>query len=117
MTIAEFIEQLKKYPQDLEISFGEDSDWIEKVILIFGQAETGETKQLPQPKPNLIAKFDQDKEEMVWTDPNTFQRKIDAHTLVDDLNCAIVMQKNSNGEFLTGAEALAYLNSIDKYKI
>jgi len=114
MTIAEFIEQLKKYPQDMKVSFGNDSDLIEKVILIFGLTET---KQLPQPKPNLIAKFDQDKEEMVWTDPNTFQRKFDAHTLVDDLKCAIVMQKNSNGEFLTGAEALAYLNSIDKYKI
>ena len=114
MTIAEFIEQLKKYPQDLEISFGNDSDWIEKVILIFGQTET---KQLPQPKPNLIAKFDEDKGEMVWTDPNTFPRKFDAHILVDDLKCAIVMQKNSNGEFLTGSEALAYLNSIDRYKI
>lgn len=57
------------------------------------------------------------KEEMVWTDPNTFPRKFDAHTLVDDLKCAIVIQKNSNGEFLTAAEALAYLNSIDKCKI
>ena len=114
MTIAEFIEQLKKYPQDIEISFGNDSDWIEKVILIFGLTET---KQLSQPAPNLIAKFDEDKGEMVWTDPNTFPRKFDAHTLVDDLKCAIVMQKNSNGEFLTGAQALAYLNSIDKYKI
>ena len=117
MTIAEFIEQLKKYPQDMKISFGEDSDWIEKVVLIFGQAETGEAKELPRSKPNLIAKFDEDKGEMVWTDPKTFQSKFDAHVLVDDLKCAIIMQKNSNGEFLTGVEALAYLNNLDAIAI
>lgn len=38
--------------------------------------------------------------------------EFDAHKLVDDLKCAVILKKNLNGAYLTGAEALAYLNGV-----
>ena len=114
MTISEFIEQLKKYPQNMKVFFGEDSNHIEQVTLIFGQAEKGEdiNHGYGYPAWNLIAKFDHYTEKITWTDPETFKRKFDSHTLVDDLKCAVILQKNLNGAYLTGVEALAYLTGV-----
>jgi hypothetical protein len=110
MTLAEFIEQLKKYPQDMKISFGEDSDWSESVILIFGQAEKGETINhgYGYTSTNLIVKFDQYTEKITWSDPKTFKRNFDAHKLVDDMTGVIILKKN-----MTSADVLdAYLNGV-----
>jgi len=38
--------------------------------------------------------------------------EFDAHTLVDDLKCAVILKKDLNGAYLTGVEALAYLNGV-----
>jgi hypothetical protein len=38
--------------------------------------------------------------------------EFDANTSVDDLKCAVILQKNLNGAYLTGAEALAYLTGV-----
>jgi hypothetical protein len=110
MIISEFISELQKYPQDMKISFGEDSDWSESVILIFGQAEKGETINhgYGYTSTNLIVKFDQYTEKITWSDPKTFKRNFDVNTLVDDLSGAIILQKD-----MTGAEVLdAYLNGV-----
>ena len=110
MIISEFTEQLKKYPQNMKVFFGEDSNHIEQVTLIFGQAEKGEdiNHGYGYPAWNLIAKFDHYTEKITWTDPETFKRNFDAHTLVDDMSGAIILQKD-----MTGAEALsAYLNGV-----
>lgn len=118
MTIAEFIEQLKKYPQDIKISFGEDSNWAESVILIFGQAETGEANNhgYGYPSTNLIVKFNQENDNITWTDPKTFKRKFDAHKLVDtdlfgsNFNGSVILQtistKNMNDAYLNGVHTI-----------
>jgi hypothetical protein len=75
MIISEFIEQLKKYPQNMKVFFGEDSNCIEQVTLIFGQKEKGEdiNHGYGYPAWNLIAKFDHYTEKITWTDPKTYK--------------------------------------------
>lgn len=110
MIISEFIEQLKKYPQNMKVFFGEDSNHIEQVTLIFGQAEKGEdiNHGYGYPAWNLIAKFDHYTEKITWTDPETFKRNFDAHKLVDDMTGVIILKKN-----MTSADVLdAYLNGV-----
>ena len=110
MTIAEFISELQKYPQNMKVFFGEDSNHIEQVTLIFGQAEKGEdiNHGYGYPAWNLIAKFDHYTEKITWTDPETFKRNFDAHKLVDDMTGVIILKKN-----MTSADVLdAYLNGV-----
>jgi len=115
MIISEFIEQLKKYPQNMKVFFGEDSNCIEQVTLIFGQKEKREdiNHGYGYPAWNLIAKFDHYTEKITWSDPKTFKRNFDVNTLVDDLSGAIILQKD-----MTGAEVLdAYLNGVHSIPI
>ena len=110
MTIAEFIVYLQQYPQNMKVFFGEDSNHIEQVTLIFGQAEKGEdiNHGYGYPAWNLIAKFDHYTEKITWTDPETFKRNFDAHKLVDDMTGVIILKKN-----MTSADVLdAYLNGV-----
>ena len=110
MIISEFTEQLKKYPQNMKVFFGEDSNCIEQVTLIFGQTEKGEdiNHGYGYPAWNLIAKFDHYTEKITWTDPETFKRNFDAHKLVDDMTGVIILKKN-----MTSADVLdAYLNGV-----
>ena len=110
MTIAEFIVYLQQYPQNMKVFFGEDSNFIEQVTLIFGQAEKGEdiNHGYGYPAWNLIAKFDHYTEKITWTDPETFKRNFDAHKLVDDMTGVIILKKN-----MTSADVLdAYLNGV-----
>ena len=110
MTIAEFIVYLQQYPQNMKVFFGEDSNFIEQVTLIFGQVEKGEdiNHGYGYPTWNLIAKFDHYTEKITWTDPETFKRNFDAHKLVDDMTGVIILKKN-----MTSADVLdAYLNGV-----
>jgi len=110
MIISEFIEQLKKYPQNMKVFFGEDSNCIEQVTLIFGQKEKREdiNHGYGYPAWNLIAKFDHYTEKITWSDPKTFKRNFDAHKLVDDMTGVIILKKN-----MTSADVLdAYLNGV-----
>jgi len=42
----------------------------------------------------------------------TIEKATEEQKLVDDFKCAVILKKNLNGAYLTGAEALAYLTGV-----